>query len=154
MSYTDSQLKTLATVEALKHECNLMVNVRGKFYAGRQLKNIPGWLIGSIKKIITERFCILLSPTRVETGLMPGASDNIGITTITITPDMIGQKIGVFTAIENKSIRDRWQKGQQEFLQMVADAGGIAAEHREIVENSQVEYRFFSPGNGDPVREW
>jgi hypothetical protein len=144
MSYTDSQLKTIATVEALKHECNLMVNVRGKFYAGRQLKNIPGWLTGSIKKIVSERFAILLSPTRVETGLMPGASDNIGITTITVTQDMVGSKIGVFTAIENKSIRDRWQKGQQEFLTMVSDAGGIAAEHREIVENEETEYRFIS----------
>lgn len=144
MSYTDNQLKTLATIEALKHECNLMVNVRGKFYAGRQLKTIPGWLTAAIKKMITERFAIILSPTRVETGLMPGASDNIGITTITVTAEMVGQKIGIFTAIENKSIRDRWQKGQQEFLQMVADAGGIAAEHREIDENTQVEYRWFS----------
>jgi hypothetical protein len=144
MSYTDNQLKTLATVEALKHECNLMVNVRGKFYAGRQLKNTPGWLISAIKKVVSERFAILLSPTRVETGLMAGASDNIGITTITVTQDMVGKPIGVFTAIENKSIRDRWQKGQQEFLQMVADAGGIAAEHREIVEDHETEYRFVS----------
>lgn len=144
MSYSDNQLKTLATIEALKHECNLMSNIRGKFYAGRQFKNIPGWLTASIKKIITERFTILLSPTRVETGLMPGASDNIGITTITVTSDMVGSKIGVFTAIEGKSIRDRWQKGQKEFLQMVADAGGIAAEQREIVENQETEYRWIS----------
>lgn len=149
MSYTDSQLKTIATIEALKHECNLMVNVRGKFYAGRQWKEIPGYITGVIKKALAslkcfERFAVLLSPTRVETGLMPGASDNIGITTITITSDMVGRNVGVFTAIENKSIRDRWQKGQQEFLTMVADAGGIAAEHREIVENEETEYRFVS----------
>lgn len=149
MSYTDSQLKTLATVEALRHECNLMVNVRGKFYAGRQWKAVPGYITAVIKKALNnikifERFAILLSPTRVETGLMPGASDNIGITTVKITQEMVGHKIGIFTAIENKSIRDRWQKGQQEFLQMVADAGGIAAEHREIVENEETEYRFVS----------
>ncbi len=144
MSYTDSDLKKIATLDGLNNECNLMINARGNLYTGKHYKNIPSWLIASIKKEIKSRFLILINPGRIETGLMAGASDQVGITTITITEDMVGQAIGVFTAIESKSLKDRWQPYQREFLQMVADAGGIAAEHREIIENTQTEYRWYS----------
>jgi ribosomal protein S19 len=37
--------------------------------------------------------------------------DYIGITTITITQQMVGQKIGVFTAVETK--RDDWNPAKK-----------------------------------------
>ena len=144
MSYTDSDLKKIATMDGLNNECNLMINARGNLYRGTQFKNIPGWLVASIKKVIKSKFLILINPGRIETGLMAGASDQVGITSIVITPEMVGESIGVFTAIESKSLKDRWQPFQKEFLKMVADAGGIAAEHREIVENTKTEYRWYS----------
>lgn len=60
-----------------------------------------------------------------------GASDLIGITTITITPEMVGQKIGVFTAVEVK--KPEWKKPsgeteeqQENFINQVRKRGGIA----------------------------
>ncbi len=59
------------------------------------------------------------------------SSDLIGITTITITPDMIGKQVGIFTACEVKS--EEWkpseasarEKSQNDFLNWVRLRGGI-----------------------------
>ena len=60
---------------------------------------------------------------------------------------MVGKKIAVFTAIENKSLRDRFQKGQEEFLKMVAEAGGISAVQRETFEDLATEFQWVSDIN-------
>lgn len=62
------------------------------------------------------------------------SSDLIGITTITITADMVGKQIGVFTAVEVKpkgfKIRNfktgSHEKGQLNFLEWVVRMGGFA----------------------------
>ena len=41
----------------------------------------------------------------VQFGLHVGSGDLIGWKTITITPDMVGQTIGVFTSVETKKAR-------------------------------------------------
>lgn len=65
-------------------------------------------------------------PRKVRYGLCPGSSDLIGWTPVTITPDMIGRTVAVFTAIEVK--RDQFEDpkpGQVRFLEAVRRAGGI-----------------------------
>lgn len=79
------------------------------------------------------------------------SSDLIGITPIVITPDMVGQTIGVFTAIETKPSDWTWPKptnvkeywrclAQQKFHDIVKKAGGYAgfastvAEFRKIIK--------------------
>jgi hypothetical protein len=61
----------------------------------------------------------------VRYGLCPGSSDLIGLRTITITPDMVGQTVAVFTAIEVKD-RGRPTPEQLAFIAMVQQAGGLA----------------------------
>lgn len=59
------------------------------------------------------------------------SSDYIGITPVTITPDMVGETIGVFTATETK--RSDWvfnpnnkrDAAQAKFIQLVRDCGGF-----------------------------
>jgi hypothetical protein len=59
------------------------------------------------------------------------SSDYIGITTITVTPDMVGQRLGVFTALEFKKPAwkltpgDKRGQAQAAFGQVVIGAGGI-----------------------------
>lgn len=68
-----------------------------------------------------------LNGTTVSYGLCnPGGSDLIGWTTIPITPDMLGKRIAVFTAIEVKTPKGKPTKEQQSFLSAVTQAGGIA----------------------------
>jgi hypothetical protein len=57
----------------------------------------------------------------------PGGSDLIGYRTITITPDMVGQQVAVFTAIEIKTSAGRATPAQQHFIDHIRKAGGIAA---------------------------
>lgn len=63
--------------------------------------------------------------------VVKGPSDLIGWRTITITPDMVGQRIAVFTAIEVKD-RGRATPEQQAFIAMVQAAGGLAGIARSV----------------------
>jgi hypothetical protein len=67
----------------------------------------------------------------VRYGLCPGSSDLIGLRTITITPDMVGQRVAVFCAIEVKD-RGRPTDQQQAFVAMVQQAGGLAGIARSV----------------------
>lgn len=66
----------------------------------------------------------------IQYGLCVGSSDIIGWKTRIITPEMIGQPIAVFTAIEVKSATGSLTDQQRAFLATVKDAGGIAFEIR------------------------
>ena len=58
---------------------------------------------------------------------VPGLSDLAGWTAVVITPEMVGRRIPVFTAIETKeSGGGRRRENQINFVQQVQKAGGIA----------------------------
>ena len=65
----------------------------------------------------------------VTFGLCKGSSDLIGWTPITVTPDMVGKKIAVFTAIEvklNKNGKYKATDDQKRFISAVLNNGGYA----------------------------
>lgn len=68
----------------------------------------------------------------VQFGLARGSADLIGWRTITITPDMVGRQVAVFTSIEVKTERGRVRPEQQAWLGCVQGAGGIAGIARSI----------------------
>jgi hypothetical protein len=68
----------------------------------------------------------------VQFGLAKGSADLIGWTTRTITPDMVGQRIAVFTSIEVKAPTGRVSPEQQAWLAAVQAAGGIAGVARSV----------------------
>lgn len=56
-----------------------------------------------------------------------GTSDLIGWTTVEITPEMVGRRVAVLTAIETKeSGGGDKREGQVNFIKRVREAGGIA----------------------------
>jgi hypothetical protein len=59
-----------------------------------------------------------------------GVSDLIACVPVVITPEMVGKRIGVFTAIETKKINDKTAKERKEsqgkFIARVQALGGIA----------------------------
>lgn len=61
----------------------------------------------------------------LHAGLCKGSSDIIGWTPVEITPDMVGQRVAVFTAIEVKK-SSRATQQQIRFINAVNAAGGIA----------------------------
>jgi hypothetical protein len=68
----------------------------------------------------------------VSFGLARGSADLIGWRTVTITPDMVGQQVAVFTSIEVKTPTGRVKPEQQQWLDAVQAAGGIAGVARSV----------------------
>jgi len=62
----------------------------------------------------------------VQFGLCKGSADLIGWRTVTVTPEMVGQRIAVFLSIEVKTPTGRLRPEQQHWLDAVQAAGGIA----------------------------
>jgi hypothetical protein len=68
----------------------------------------------------------------VSFGLCKGSADLIGWTTRTITPEMVGQQVAVFTSIEVKAASGRLRPEQRQWLDAVQAAGGIGGVARSV----------------------
>ena len=68
----------------------------------------------------------------VSFGLCKGSADLIGWRTVTITPEMVGTQVAVFTSIEVKTPTGRVKPEQQQWLDAVQAAGGIAGVARSV----------------------
>jgi len=68
----------------------------------------------------------------------PGGSDLIGYRSIVITPDMVGRKVAVFTALEIKTATGRATPAQQRFIDHIRQAGGIAGIIRSVEEGLRI----------------
>jgi hypothetical protein len=68
----------------------------------------------------------LYGPRRVEYGLCPGSSDLIGLRSVEITPDMVGQRVAIFCAVEVKTATGRPTPEQTAFIKTVTYLGGRA----------------------------
>lgn len=62
----------------------------------------------------------------LHAGLTKGSSDLIGWSIVEVTPEMVGKKLAVFTAIEVKSASGRVKPEQLNFIKQVRDSGGIS----------------------------
>lgn len=68
----------------------------------------------------------------VRMGLVEGGSDLVGWTPVVVTPDMVGERVAVFTAIELKVGKTATTEDQDRFLARVAEAGGAATVARSV----------------------
>lgn len=59
-------------------------------------------------------------------GLCTGSADYIGLKSVVITPEMVGQRVAIFTAIEAKAENGIVSPEQRAFLEAVRKAGGKA----------------------------
>jgi hypothetical protein len=62
----------------------------------------------------------------------PGGADLIGWRTVVVTPEMVGQRLAVFTSIEVKTPTGRLRPEQQAWLGVVRGAGGVAGVARSV----------------------
>jgi hypothetical protein len=74
----------------------------------------------------------------VTFGLARGSADLIGWRTVTITPDMVGQQLAVFTSIEVKTPTGRLAPLQANWLDAVQNAGGIAGVARSVTDATNI----------------
>lgn len=69
---------------------------------------------------------LIRNPRILHAGLCKGSSDLIGWRSITITQDMVGKAVAVFSAIEVKGKKGKATKEQLHFVNTVLTAGGYA----------------------------
>jgi hypothetical protein len=82
---------------------------------------------------------VLLRNARpVRFGLCTGSSDTIGWRPVVITPEMVGQTVAVFMALEVKTKGVATTKEQQSFIQAVNKSGGIAAVVTSVNEAAEI----------------
>jgi hypothetical protein len=74
---------------------------------------------------------IITNPRPLMAGLHKGSSDLIGWKTVEVTPDLVGQHVAIFTAVEVKTGSGRTTVEQEQFLQAVRAAGGIGVVMRD-----------------------
>lgn len=111
---SESEVQQLIQMEAARRNCLLMRNNSGAF------KDNTGRLI---------RFG--LDNTSASRNKVIKSSDLIGIRTVIVTPEMVGQTIGIFTAIEVK--KEGWTRptnerefAQMHFIDFILQRGGVA----------------------------
>lgn len=108
-----------------KLKCRLFRNNTGMGWSGELLRKQEGTVtLGNARPL--------------HAGLFKGSSDLIGWTTVTITPDMVGSEVAIFTAIEVKSGNLKPTKEQATFLQRVEASGGIAGVARSPEEAAEI----------------
>ena len=81
--------------------------------------------IGDTSKL-KDGSVLIRNPRIFHAGLCEGSSDLIGWRSLTITPEMVGQTVAIFSALEVKSKTGRATAGQKNFCQRVTEAGGFA----------------------------
>jgi len=88
--------------------------------------NVGMAYIGKSKKF--QNGDVLITNARIfHGGLCKGSSDLIGWTTKTVTPEMVGNKIAIFTAVEvKKTEKSNIRPEQTRFINAVKNDGGFA----------------------------
>lgn len=67
-----------------------------------------------------------------------GGSDLLGLKSVVITPDMIGQRLAIFAAIEGKSASGRAGPRQLTFLNQLSNLGCLTGIARSIEDAQQI----------------
>ena len=73
----------------------------------------------------------------VRFGLCRGSSDLIGLRSLVLTPELVGQRIAQFAALEVKTPLGVVSPEQRAFLELVEQLGGVAAVCRSVEEAEQ-----------------
>ncbi len=92
----------------------------GQAWTGAKVSKLPGGRV------------LIEGARPFNTGLPAGFADVFGFVPVRVTPDMVGQTVAVFAAIECKSGNGRAQDNQRRFIAAVADAGGRAGFARDV----------------------
>lgn len=105
---------------ALGRDAVLFRNNVGQAWAGQATKVTKSGLapvqVGDV---------IVRNARPFHAGLCKGSSDLIGWRSVTVTPEMVGQKVAIFCAVEVKDGRGRPTKEQVHFINTLVGAGGL-----------------------------
>ncbi|CAG2144542.1 hypothetical protein LMG31506_03028 [Cupriavidus yeoncheonensis] len=100
--------------------------------------NVGQAWVGEVVTRLPNGDMLLRNARPFSTGLPAGFADLFGLTPVVVTPDMVGQRVAVFTAIEFKATKGRASEKQAAFLKAVNDNGGRAGVARSAKDALRV----------------
>ena len=112
---------------ALAGRCLLFRANVGKAYTSNDIVKVPR----QMPVVMGPRDVLLKNARPFDSGLPPGFSDLFGLVAVEITPDMVGQKVAIFTGLEVKD-GARVSQLQRNFINAVNDNGGRAGVVRSV----------------------
>jgi hypothetical protein len=147
MTYKRTDVSHPAAIEPVEGETVFMKKMRlllQRRFNVRLFRNNVGraWTGESVPVVAG---ILIKRPYQIAFGLAPGSHDVIGVSSVIVTPDMVGKRIGVFTSIETKGQHARTTEAQLNWRSMVLSMGGIAGIVRdygssvELLTSSGVE---------------
>lgn len=96
--------------------------------------------------------CVQSEGRWIRYGLTPGSADLVGWQTVTVTPDMVGRKLAVFTSIEVKGPHGKLTPEQDNWRRVVTNAGGAAGVARSVAEAEGVIVKNDEPTTVEPEK--
>lgn len=116
----ESELGKKLLVAASQLGLRLFRNNTGTGWTGKILR------FSRLQQVLVKPGDVLISGARpLHAGLCVGSSDYIGWKTVTIGPDMVGQKVAIFVGWELKTERGNATEAQKNFAHAVIRAGGL-----------------------------
>jgi len=109
----------------------LFRNNVGTGWAGQATKVTPGNLRG-VAAALQPGDVVVRNGRPLNAGLCVGSSDLIGWRSRVISPEMVGQTIAQFVAIEVKSETGRTTPQQDQFLSQIQAVGGCGGVARSV----------------------
>lgn len=79
-----------------------------------------------------RKMVTLEDPMWLHYGLGEGSGDTIGWTTVTVTPEMVGSKVAVFTSIEYKTSKGKAREKQLHWHEAMKRAGAYSGFARGV----------------------
>lgn len=123
------------------NETNLMHSIMLANHGARLFRNNvgTGWVGNKIDRVskpgpvfVQPGDVIVRAARPLHAGLCKDSSDLIGFRPTVITPEMVGTKRAIFTAVEVKTPTGRPTTGQRNFITRVKEHGGLAGIARSV----------------------
>lgn len=121
---------------ALAGRCKLFRANVGKAWQSNEVLKVPR----QMPVAMGPRDILLRNARPFDTGLPPGFTDLFGWAVVTITPDMVGQKIAQFIGPEVKDENGKPSPLQRVFIDVVNADGGRAGVVRSVEDAERLVF--------------
>lgn len=123
MAVEETNIRNKAVMAASKAGARLFRNQVGAGWVAPPHKT-KKWTEDGVQYVLLE------NPRYITYGFPQGSGDDQGFLSVTITPDMVGQKFARYVNAEAKTETGKPGKGQKEWHEFVWSNGGLSGFYR------------------------